>query len=455
MKAAGTEPVLARTRPPAPGPTRPFHFPAVERGSLPNGFRLLVSPLRGLPVTTLAVILPAGAVAEAPRLAGLASLAAELLESGTARRDAAEIAEAAEALGVTISVRPRWDWVEIGITGLRTRLRPGAELLAELVRGPRFPSDEVARLRAERLATLAQTRAEPGGLADEAVLAAIYAPASPFSRPLDGVPESVAELKRGSLAAFHAARYRPLGSALIATGDLDAAEVASLAAELFGEWQGEAEPLAPVPVQAVAPGASQRLVGIAGAAQAEIRMGHVGVERSTPDYFPLLVMNAILGGTFSSRLNLNLRERHGFTYGVSSSWSMRRQPGPFLISTAVQTEHTGAAVREILREVEGMREAPPRPEELEDARNYLAGVFPLTLQTTDGLAARLAAMAGYGLEVDFYDRYRERILAVTGEEVLAVARRHLHPQRLATVVVGDAAALREQLPGAESADGAA
>jgi zinc protease len=179
--------------------------------------------------------------------------------------------------------------------------------------------------------------------------------------------------------------------------------------------------------------------------QSEIRIGHLGVQRVVDDYFPIVVMNTILGGSFSSRLNLNLREVHGYTYGVSSGFGMRRQAGPFLIATATETEVTVPAISEILKEVEHLREGGVSQEELESASGYLAGVFPLRLQTTAGVAAHLAELEIYDLPDDHFDRYRERVLAVTGEEVHHAARTRLDPARLNVVVVGDAERLHGPL----------
>jgi zinc protease len=179
--------------------------------------------------------------------------------------------------------------------------------------------------------------------------------------------------------------------------------------------------------------------------QSELRVGHIGMERTAPDYFAVTVMNAILGGTFSSRLNLNLRERLGYTYGASTVFAMRRQPGPFSMSTAVQTEVTAHAVSEMLRDLRGMQEADVTPAELDDARNYLAGIFPLALQTTDGVSGKLSTIATYGLPDDYYQHYRERLLAVTAADVLEAARARLWPDRAAVVIGGDAEKIRGEL----------
>ncbi|MDP9348296.1 MAG: insulinase family protein, partial [Gemmatimonadota bacterium] len=232
-------------------------------------------------------------------------------------------------------------------------------------------------------------------------------------------------------------------------GDVTPEEALVLAERRFGGWAGASSPAGDADASPYPPPVGIVVVDRPGSVQSEIRAGHVGISLTDPDYFRVQVMNQILGGAFASRLNLNLRERHGYTYGVSSSFTPRRKPGPFLVSTAVQSEVTAPAVREILREVAGMREAPPTAAELDDARSYLAGVFPLRMETVTGIASRLVQLAVHELPDDYFHHYRDRILDVSGEEVLRVARARLRPEELAVVVVGDAAQLRGPLEALE------
>jgi len=434
-----------RAQAPVPGPVRPFHFPAVERTTLANGLEVVVAETRRFPVLTVELIGNAGGTAEVPESAGVATLTSNLLESGAGGRTAEQIAETADGLGITLESTTGWDVTQCGFTALRARLDEGLELLADLVRRPTFPEAEVERLREERLGTLAHRRVDPAALATEIFSRYAYAASVPFSRPVGGTTSSVSALGREQVTAFHAARYAPAGSALVGAGDVGLDELAALAERFFGDWSGESLPAA-VPV--VTARSEQPAVVVAhrpGAVQSEIRVGHVGVERGAPDYLHILVMNTILGGSFSSRLNMNLRERRGYTYGVNSLWTARRQRGVFYASTAVQTEVTAHAVEEILREIRGMREAEVTADELRDARDYLAGVFPLTVETTAGVAARLAGMVTYGLPSDYYRGHRERILSVSAGEVLEAARRRLHPERAVIVVAGDADQVRAPL----------
>lgn len=434
---------LDRSVPPGRGPRRPFNFPSIERFSLSNGLPVLMARTEGLPVVTMGLLLPAAGVHEPADRAGLASLAGGLLESGTEHRSAAEIADAFEALGVHFGVGTGWDATQVEMSTLVSRIDAGTDLFAELVRSPSFPAPEVDRVRKEHIAAILQRRAEPRGLANEAVARYLYAPSSPFSRPLGGTSTTLEGLTREDITDFHRARFTPFGASVVIAGNLDPEEAREIAAGAFADWVGPAAEGVTVSADPATHTRQVVIVDRPGSVQSEIRVGQVGVSRSTPDYFPLIVMNTILGGAFTSRLNMNLREKHGFTYGVSSGFAMRRHPGPFLVSTAVQTEVTSAALTEILREIDVMCNAPVEQAELDDARNYLAGVFPLRLQTTEGVASRLAELALYDLPPDYFDGYRDRILEVDIESVHRAAREHIRPNELSVVVVGDAASIRE------------
>ncbi|MBV9774303.1 MAG: insulinase family protein, partial [Gemmatimonadetes bacterium] len=391
------------------------------------------------------VLLPAAGRNDDPGREGIAYFTGELLDAGAAGRTGLEIAEELEGLGVMQDTGVSWDSTQVGFTALRSRLEPAVGILADLVRRPDFPAGEVDRVRAERLAAIAQRRANPGSLADEVTMRAVFAPGTPFARMLGGSPASVQGFTREDVAAFHARRYLPAGAAVIAAGDVTLDEVAGLVEASFGDWAGAPDATPPVEVRRRVGVPRVYVVDRPGSVQVALRVGQVGIPFGHEDYVPTVVMNHVLGGAFASRINLNLRERHGYTYGASSSFVARREPGPFLVSTAVETEFAAPALREIFREVEGIRDAPVAPEELDDTRSYLAGVFPLRLETTTGLAARLAQIAAYGLPDDYFDRYRERILEVTADDVLRAARAHLRPDEMVAVAVGDATQIRGAL----------
>lgn len=436
---------LDRSVAPGPGPLRSFQFPHVERFTLPNGLPVLTANTPGLPVATVSLLLDAGGLHEHTEQAGLASLTLRLLESGAGPLSAGDIADALERIGVQFGSGTSWDASHLDLTGLVERLPDAAAVLTELVRRPNFPEHEVARLKQEQLASILQRRADPRSLANEMASRYIFSEDTPFARPLSGTRGSIERLTRDDVVGFHSTHFSPAAASLVIAGDLSLDAARRLAEGCFGRWSGPASHPASAVVRARQEEVRIVVVDRPGSVQSEIRVGHLGVSRLTEDYFPLVVMNTILGGAFSSRLNLNLRERHGFTYGVSSAFVMRRFLGPFVVSTAVQTEVTAPALAEILHEIREIRENPVTESELDDARNLLAGIFPLRLQTTGGVAARLAEIAMYALPLDYFDIYRERTLDVSREDVLQVARERLKPEQASIVIVGDAQQIREPL----------
>jgi zinc protease len=430
-----------RSRAPAPGPVRPFRFPHVERALLDNGLSVLTAPHGRLPVVTAALVLEAGAAAEPAEKAGLAQLVAGALDAGTRARSADEVAWALERLGVEFNAEAHWDAAILSIVTPRDRLEPALELFAEIAREPAFRAEDVERLRDEQLADILQRQKEPGALAADRAPWFIFAPGVPYRRPLGGTYGSVEAIRVEDVRAFYRDWYAPRGASLLVVGDIDAATARTLAESRFGDWTGQPGSRPSFEVQPGVARATVFVVDRPGSVQSEIRIGDVGLERSHPDYVPLQVMNSLLGGAFTSRLNMSLRERHGFTYGVHSGFAFRRRPGPFLIQTAVATEVTARATEEILREVRRLRDEPVSEAEVAASRDYLAGTLPLELQTTEQLAGRLADLVVHDLPDDYFDRYRLQILAVTPADVQRVAREHLRPERFAIVVVGDAGAV--------------
>ena len=429
---------LARAQAPAPGRLRPFEFPPVTREELPNGLALLHARHGDLPLVTLSLVVEAGGTEEPAAKAGLAHMTASALASGTANRSADEIAWAIESLGIHLETQAGWDAAFARMTVPTGRLDEAAALFADVVRRPAFPESEITRIREQQLAGIIQRRKQPGTLASDVAARTIFAPDVPWARPLVGTAASVGSLTRDDVVAYYQSRYSPSAASLIVVGDIDRAAARALAERWFGDWTGpEASRNAFATTRAVER-TTVVVVDRPGAVQSEIRIGDVGVERATPDYFPLLVMNTVLGGSFTSRLNMNLREKHGFTYGVRSGFTMRRKPGPFLVQTAVANDVTARAVEEALREIERLRDEGATEEEMSSARDYLGGVLPLQLQTTSQLAARVDDIVVYDLPIDWFRKYRDRVAAVTAADVQRVAREWLRPDRFAIVVVGAA-----------------
>jgi zinc protease len=408
---------------------------------LANGMRLIVAPMPRLPLVTVLPLGDAGPVKEAPGFEGVAALLARALAEGADALDGAEITARFEALGTAFDASADWDSSVARLTVTRSRLEEALALFATVLRGATFPEADVARRRDERLADLAQQLAEPRGLADERFAGFLYPGANRYARSGAGTALSVARLDGEAVRAFYARHYGPRTTTLFLVGDITVDDARRLAEQRFGSWVGSAlaAPAVPATAQATAQSGRVRVVVVekADAPQSELRVGHVGVPRSHPDHLAIVVMNAILGGLFSSRINLNLREKHAFTYGASSGFDWRRGAGPFVVSTAVKSEVTARAVEEILREIDGMRAAAPEATEVALATDYLAGVFPIRYESTSSVAGALAGATMFGLPDDWFARYRDRIRAITPAAVHAAARAHLDPERLLVLAVGD------------------
>lgn len=434
--------IVIATRP-APGEPRPYRFPTLERTQLSNGLTVIAIPVPGRPLVTATLILRNGAVDEDAGHAGATVLAARALAEGTKRFDAIALIEATERLGASIHAEAGWDSMSAGVEVPAARLEPALDLLAEMIAEPTFPSSEVERLRDERLNDLLQARADPRRRVDEAFVDTIYTPESPYHRPAGGLRETVEPLAAEDLRSAWARGMDPARITLIVGGDLDGVEVATIADRLYGGWRPGPGVVEPPPIVAE-PAVRSRLVRFIhrpGAVQTEIRIGHPGVPRRTPDYHAISVMSTILGGLFNSRLNRNLREDKGYTYGAGAGYDMRRAAGPFSARAAVNTEVTVPAIREMLLELERMRSEPVGADELRSARDFLVGVFPLRFETPGPVVGSVAGIVVHDLPDDELATYRARIEAVTSESAWAAARDRIDLERAAIVLVGDADAL--------------
>ena len=430
---------------PKPGPVRSYRFPRFTDEKLPSGIRLVTAPVEKLPVVTVLVVVDAGSANDPPGKEGVAALTAATLLEGTSRLSGSELAETFERLGTSVDSGADWDSAFAKITMLSERLDDAVSLLGQVLSEPSFPDREVERLKAERLAEILQLETEPRGLADEKFSEFLYAAESRYSKPDEGSAESVSALSRDDVEQFYRARYRTESTTVIIAGDVSLPNARALVEKAFRGWASGATLDQQLTATARTSLKSVHIIDKQNAPQSELRVGHVGLPRKNPDFFPTLVMNAVLGGLFGSRINLNLREARGYTYGASSYYDWRRGPGPFVVSTAVQSEVTAPALREIFLELERMRRDLISEDELSLARDYLDGVFPIRYETTAAIASALASLVIYGLTADYYDTYRNQVRSVSVEDVLEAARAHLHPSELQTVVVGDAKVIRDSL----------
>ena len=431
-------PHLDRSTPPISGQVRSFDFPPIHSSVLANGLKLRIARMTRAPLVTMTVVLDAGETLVPDGSAGLAVLSGEGLDGGSTELSGPELAAALEGIGSGLSVRTGWDSTTVSLTCLAEKMEKGISLLSEALLRPAFPAEEIDRLRNQRLAVIRQRQMDPGSLADDAAAHFVYADSAAYHRALAGTHESVEGLGPDSIRSFVEEFYNPSGAGFVVVGDVDLAEAKSLVNGHFGEWKGQVERGPGVETK---PRFDERRVVVVnrpGAVQSEIRIAQVGAPRSTPFFFPLKVFNAVLGGAFTSRLMLNLREKQGFTYGVRSRFAHRRGPGPFGISMAVASEVTAPAVREALSELEALLADGPTTNEVERARDYIAGVFPLSLETTTQVAARICEIQVFDLPPDFFGTYRDKIREVTKGTALEAGRAIIRPAELVVVVVGDA-----------------
>jgi zinc protease len=443
------EPALAaapldRSRAPRGGEAKVFRFPDVARGVTSGGLQLLAIRRADTPLVTLRFVNRAGGQFDPPDQGGLASLVGSLLDEGTRRRNAVAIADQVEGLGGYLVSSADWDSCSVSAGVLSEHLQFCLELVAEVATEPAFDAAETARIKALRLGELQRLLADPATLAGRAFARALYG-SHRYASSLVGTPETISGLERFDCESFWERHRSQRGSYLLAAGDLDPDVLYSRVEAAFAHL-GDGEPTPLPDLSHDGPARTEvHVVDLPNAAQAELRIGHLGVPRSHSERPTLLLLNSILGGKFTSRINLNLRERHGFTYGASSRFVDRIGPGPFLISAAVDTAVAGRAVSETVAELRRLQEEPPEAAELDDSRSYLLGVFPYTLQTHDGLVSRLEELAVFELPDDYFATFPSQLQEVTVPAVHDAALRHLAPDRLVIAAAGPAQKLVPQL----------
>src|SRR5882672_6124628 len=428
-----------RTKAPVLPPPPALKLPAVRTATLPNGLVLSVVEIHKVPVVDVSLILDAGAVRDPGSLPGLATFTATMLQQGAGRRSALDIADETAFLGAQLSSNAGFDVATVALHVPKRRLAAGLDLLSDVVLRPTFSDSEVTRQRELRRTQLLQQRDEPVQVANVAFPAIVYGAAHPYGRPLAGNDSSVAGLSRARVTAFYGTFYRPNAARLLVVGDVRLDQARRLVTARFGKWTRGAVSAATTLATPAPAGAARTfyLIDKPGAAQSVVRIGHVGPARDTPDYFALQVLNTILGGAFTSRLNQNLRETHGYTYGAGSAFALRRGGGPFVAQASVVTAKTDSSLIEFLKELRRIRDETVAPPELEKAKQYIILGLPGDFETTAGAAFRFRDLLVYGLPLDYYAGYIDRINAVTAADVQRVAQRYIDPDRFDIVIVGD------------------
>jgi predicted Zn-dependent peptidase len=430
---------------PEPGPPRPWSFPSFERREVSGG-RVITCHLPGKPLAVLELVADAGAVTEPAGKEGVAEIVVRALSEGAGEHDAYGFAVAGERLGATWRAHTDWDSFRCGFEVPVGDLVGTAELLAASVREPRLDEASLLRVRDERVDEIRLDLSQPGPRAGAAFAAAVWAPDSRYAVPDGGTAETVAALAPDDVRDFHGTRLRPDAVTLVIVGDLDAVDADAAARAVFDGWSGTGtDTPAPQPPVPRSTGARVVLVDRPGSVQSMLYAGHDGPNRRTPDYVPMTTMALVLGGMFNSRLNYRLREDKGYSYGAFGGFDARRDAGIFVARSAVQTEVTAPALVAAVAEIRTMHETGSTDAELEQARSYRAGVFPINFAGPGAVASGLADLVVHDFPDDHYDRLRQDVLDVRLDAVNAAAAQRLRPDDLVSVVVGDASAVADEL----------
>jgi predicted Zn-dependent peptidase len=429
-----------RSRRPEPGPEPLFRFPQIARRTLPNGLRVWTVEHRGLPVIALIALVPAGASSDPMDRPGLAALTADMLDEGAGGRSALELQEAIGRIGASLDTEVGSDATMITLAMLSRFTDRGLGLLSDILTRPSLDEHEFTRLRELRVNRLTQLRDVPPSLADRAFSRLLFG-THPYAHLPMGTEPSLRAMTHDEVCAFHHRSYDPARATIVAVGDFSHAEMAQAVGNAFAGWTAAPATAHATAVPAlVAPVVGSRVAIVArpGAPQSELRIGQVGAERTTRDYHALLVLNSVLGGQFVSRINMNLREQKGYTYGARTTFDFRRGRGPFLLQTSVQTQATAAAVRESFNELHAIRdERPATPDEVRLACASLTRGFPRSFETSEQVARAVAQLALYDLPDDSFEEFVPRVNATSEDEVTRVANAYLQPAEMITVVVGD------------------
>ncbi|MDQ6737347.1 MAG: insulinase family protein [Gemmatimonadota bacterium] len=426
-----------RTKPPVLGPPPSLHLPPVAVRELPNGLKILVVERHELPMADFVLLVPGGgATANPADHAGLADLAASMLTGGTKTRDALQVSDQAAYLGISLSSSSAWDAAMVRMSTPTAQLDSALALFADVVINPTFPATEFARVKTERLTALLQLKDRGPAIATLVYPTILYGKDNPYGRSPIGTDASVQSLTAADLASFYASHYAPNGSTLIVVGDVTPAEIERKVRNAFGAWARRSVPAVTAGPGLPAPATTIYLIDKPSAAQSSFRIGSAGVPRNTPDYFPLTVINTTLGGSFTSRLNQDLREDKGYTYGASSAFDMRKYGGPFTASAEVVSAKSDSALIEFMKQLRAIRDTIPQTE-LSKTKRYIQLELPSNFETNGGIAGQLAGVALYGLPLDYYNHVVADIGAVTQAQAQQAAVRYIDPAHLTVLIVGD------------------
>jgi zinc protease len=429
---------------PTAGPASKAALPTPKRFTLPNGLQVFVVEAHNLPIVSANLVLRSGSAADRPDAPGLAGFTSAMLDEGTETMDALAIANRIYALGASLSTGSTGDASNASVRALKQNARPALDVLGQVVLSPAFPAKEIERIRNDRLTALLQQRDQPFQTAIRVMNASLFGPTHPYGHTTLGTEESLKKLSREDLVAFYQGAFSPTNAALVLVGDLSESEAKKLANDAFGAWKGSAT-ASPAPREGATASSRVIIVDKPGTPQTAVLAGQIGVARSNPDYEKLDVMNTVLGGLFSSRINLNLREDKGYSYGAFSFIGQNRGVGPVMAGAGVRTDVTGPSIEEILKEVTKMRDAGVTDEELKMAKDSMVRSLPANFETSFSTAGTMAQIYIFDLPLNYYQTLPARVDAITKEDVGAIAKKYLTPDRMLIVAVGDKKVIEPQI----------
>lgn len=405
-----------------------------KRVATENGIILLILERHSLPIVNINMIIKAGSIYESDEKTGLSSLVATLLDEGTKTRSSAQISEEIDFVGGSLSTFAGDDSSGASLRVLKKDLSLGLDLLSDILLNPTFPDAEIERKKADMIGGLIAEKDEPGVVAVKSFNEIIFG-SHPYHRPANGREDTIPGITRDDIVAYYERFYRPNNIIMALVGDITEPEAVEAVNRYFGRWGKKEINLPVIPKVPVLEKRAVKLID-KDLTQASVIFGHIGIERSNPDYYNLVVMNYILGGGgFSSRMMKNIRDNQGLVYGIHSNFDASLYPGSFAVSLQTKNETANRAIEEVLKEIKRIREEPVSDQELEEARSYLIGSFPLRIDTNSKIASVLTSIEYYGLGLDYFDRYPKLIGSVTRADITRVAKRYLDPERYAIVVV--------------------
>jgi zinc protease len=433
-----------RSEPPKLDQAVTLHLPRPTRFTLPNGLTVYHVEDHNHPMVTSELVFRSGSAADPAGFPGLAYFTADMMEQGTKSSNAMKIADRLHALGTSWERDFDMDSGARRVESLSSGADAAMSLLAEVAVQPTFPQAELERVRQDRLAALLQERDSAPETATRVFLPALYGPTHPYGHTRLGTEASLKKVTRADIVRFHAAEHTPGNAALVVVGDIRETAVRKMAQSMFGGWKGTAP--APRPLPAGAATASRIIVvDMPGMPQTRLLVGQIGVARNDPDYDALGLMNTILGGGFTSRINQNLREKNGYTYGTYSSISENAGPGRIVVSGGIRTDVTGPALTEILKEVRGMKEGSVTDAELARARGARIQALPGRFETSSYVAAQMGNLFTFGLPDDYFQALPDRLSKITADDLSVMAKKYLVPDRMLIVAVGDRAKIAPQI----------